>query len=178
MSEAMETKELYENVVIKKHDDKLNVSYWFRHDGKPYVFVTTEKEHTKNYFENDKGSLIGCGFVDPSKIVQWDNVDKTRVRAFDYGGNEIPDHGCIIDPRVETITSIVCSSYQHSGTSNQEDTVGICIFTGSGKPILVNNHRQFLRDRTIKFYHEFRTLIENNKVTPLADRIKTIPPQL
>jgi hypothetical protein len=44
MYEALETKVQYENAIMGKNGldaGKIDVSYWFRHDGKPHVFVTT-----------------------------------------------------------------------------------------------------------------------------------------
>src|SRR5215213_3512831 len=135
MYTAMETKEIYEKEITGKIDGDIHVSYWIRIDGKPYVFVTTEAVPTKNYFDNSKKSIIGCGFSAPSKVVQWSTGKQTQV--FDFDNNEISDHGCEMDPRVEPITSIVCSSYVPSEASSFESTVGICVFAGGVNSILV-----------------------------------------
>jgi hypothetical protein len=91
--------------------------------------------------------------------------------------------------RVETITSIVCSSYQPSGSTSPEAIVGICVFTGSGKPILKKSadkcdpsnasgdsldktYLRVLQERTRKFYDDFHIDIEDKRVTALADRKK------
>lgn len=169
IKEATETIDLYEGEIIKGKDIGLNVSYWFRKEGKPFVFVTTERGNKWNYFENDKNTIIGCAFSEPSKLSEW--VDgKTRV--FEFTGKELPTHGCQMSDRIEVITSIICSSYKPSGSINDEETVGICIFTESGKPINIDQSHTFLKKRTEKFYNDFITNIKNKTITALADRIK------
>jgi hypothetical protein len=173
MVRAMETKRRYEKEVLKNYNDQLHVSYWFVHNGKPYVFVTTENGDTQNNYDNDKESLIGCGFFEPSKITQWDgNV----TVAFNFWKERIEDHGCRYKPRDdEPIGSIVCASYRPSGSSDPEDTVGICVFsTNKDASVLVGNYLEFVKDEVIKFYEDYHPLIKNNKVTPLEDRKKEV----
>jgi len=173
MREARSTLAQYEKEILGVTDENLNISYWFRHNGDPYVFVTTEKASTKNSFCNNKSSLIGCGFVEPwGRLVEWQGGGKTKV--FEFSGREIHGHGCEMDPRVEPIKAIVCSAYQPSGVNNPEETVGICIFTGSeSRRLLSGGYKEFLQKRTKSFYEGFKTRIENHLITALADRPKS-----
>ena len=171
IKEATETKESYEEIVLKHNDSELNVSYWIRHDGKPFVFVTTEKGNKKYEFENNSSSIIGCAFSAPSKLVQWNAISNTRV--FEFTGNkEIKNHDCVMFPRIEEITNIICSSYKPSGTVNDEETVGICIFTGGKKPINIDKNHVFLRKKTEAFYNNFVPYIKDKTITTLAERMQ------
>jgi hypothetical protein len=171
MREAIDTMQRYQKEIMRSTDDNLNVSYWIRHDGAPYVFVTTEKGDTQDNFRNDRSSIIGCGFDSPSKVVDWQEKGKTRV--FDFAAQEKHGHGCEMDPRVEPIKQIVCSAYQPSGAKASEATVGICVFTASDKHILVGDYQKLLRKRTIEFYEAFHARIENRQVTTLNERRKS-----
>jgi hypothetical protein len=171
MHDALTTKVNFQKDVLAFFDDSLEVSYFIRYDNKPYVSVTTETERTKNYYEKDKTSIIGCGFLAPGKVVEWKSNDTARVFDFETD-KELPDVGCDIKPRSEPIKSIVCSAFLPSETSNPDFTVGICIFTGSNESILVGKYRNFLRDRTREFSNKFHDAIENKMLTPLAERLK------
>lgn len=81
MYEALETKSLYQKEVIMKEDDKLHVSYWFVHNGKPYIFVSTEKNKTTNNYESNSKSIIGCGFGSPNTFTEWQESDKQGLKA-------------------------------------------------------------------------------------------------
>lgn len=179
MYEVVETKEFFKRNYIKNEDfingedAKLDISYWFRHNGNPYIFVTTEKGDTQKWYENDKSSIIGCGFFDPSKVVECkgDCKNPANTRVYDFDGNEKIDHGCTMRPRDdEPISSIVCVAYQPSGNLSREATVGICAFTGGRKPILIDGYREYLRQRADVFYQRFGKRIADKKVTPLAER--------
>jgi hypothetical protein len=170
MHQALQTKSAFEKTVLSSNDPNLSVSYWFRYEGSPYVFVTTENQPTQDHFPNDNTSLIGCGFVALNKIV---SSDKNGIRAFEFDSDEEDKkHTCEKAPRAEEIKSIVCSAFQSSATSNRDATVGICVFTSSEKSILIPDHRKFLRDETKAFYNRFQKSIEEKTVTALFERTK------
>ncbi|MCU1264513.1 MAG: hypothetical protein JWM21_831 [Acidobacteria bacterium] len=51
--EALRTERSYrQDYASAKGDPNLSISYWFRHNEKPYVFVTTEIPHNTKFFEN------------------------------------------------------------------------------------------------------------------------------
>jgi hypothetical protein len=187
LSHAKETRRLFERDVLKRYDDKLHVSYWFKHKdllshkGQPTVFVTTEELDTTNAFDTSNESLIGCGFSTPNIIVECKEGcnDKTPKKAdvFDIGANPKLDTTCHMSPRPEEpIYSIACITYKPSGLGD-EYTVGICIFTGDKDRSILDGDeehrksvRNFLWARVDKFYKDFRESIHNGTVTPLAER--------
>jgi hypothetical protein len=170
INKALETKIKYQNAFLSNYDSTLNVSYWFRYQGQPYVFVTTESESTRNSFPNDKTSLIGCGFVDVNRIAAWDEARGTSV--FDFESDEpILGHGCEWMARAEKIRSIACSAFQTSVTQDPKATVGICVFSADKRSILEGAYRDFLRDETRSFYKTFEDSIEKGTIVPLSERL-------
>jgi hypothetical protein len=177
MHYAIETKELYQKET-NTIDGGLDVSYWFMNKywvlgkGKPYVFVTTESKKTQNFFENNEGSIIGCGFSSPSRVAEWKKGGETVV--YDWADNNVSNH-CVMDPRIEPITAIVCGAYRPSGNPSPEATVGICVFTTSTDAKILEGFfgdgtRRFLRGRIESFSKGFEKQLESGEVTALAER--------
>jgi len=76
VTQATETASLYRQYTSDPKDTGLRVSYWYRHNAKPYVFVTTDPNPTTYSFEISDPTIIGCGFADPNRIVSLGNWGK------------------------------------------------------------------------------------------------------
>lgn len=177
---AQETKYQYIGNIAPKEGNKerstlskddLEVSYWIKNQGKIRQIAATENRRTHKQFDHNKQSAIGCGFVLGNHVTEWSNgypkVDNRYPIKIWNAKDEI-----LNDPEAEyfdednrKMTSIVCISYHEE---NPEQTVGICIFTESGKNIFGKDYRDFLRKRARDFFYHVRPLLERKELIPLV----------
>lgn len=170
-TDAIETSNLYRQFTSLPSDSHLGVSYWFRHNGKPYIFVTTEPIPTTFFFENSQPTIIGCGFVDPNRLADWtDGMPKPTIE--DYEGHQILDPRCdMTKVQSAPIKAIVCATFNGTNPPLPDKTVGICVYTPTvGNKLLGNGYRDFLWQRAQKFNKDFIGAIESSDLISLAER--------
>jgi len=167
---AMDTKEEFKKGTKINNDPKLNVSYWFRSDGKIRQVITTENSNFHKSFDDDRTSAIGCGFYYWDAITDWEEKkDPKRVRVFRLD-SEVKDSQCQMKPEDDRkITSIACNSYNQ--TKTPEYTVGICVFTENPTTNIFRNnfYRHFLREKTKEFADYAVPLIRDKQLTPFVE---------
>lgn len=159
-------------IVSNEKDTKgtLNVSYFFRHDGMPNVYATTERRPEQDDFPANSSSVIGCAFSSPNHFAKWDKED-SRVLVWDFESGKPEDRGCKMSPRPnDPISSIVCASY-NSWEQDSALTVGICLFAGDGGRISISKDVEgILKRRASDFYDWALPRIRSHKLIPLKVR--------
>jgi hypothetical protein len=173
--DALETKRKFERDIFGKKNDDIHVSYWFRHNGMPKIFVTTEKEDTKNEFHPDPQSLIGCGFTNPNfanKVIACNGKcgDSMKAIAADFWGENSSEVDCTFAQRPDKpISYIACATLIPGGKDSSETVFGICVFTGGTEPILGKGYHSFLHTKLSEYSNKFGA--DYKSLTPKSERL-------
>jgi len=169
---AHRTKDEFEEKALgikdaKFKDDKLNVSYWYSHEGIINQLATTHDPSAGNTYKIDEESIIGCGFFHQNSSVAWDD---TRIHpvVWPYSGVPVPKETCkYAELQIAKIRSIVCATYNGSGPKSPELTVGICAFTtGTRNVSSNNNYHDFLKAKAEEFYGSVFPVLRNKTLAP------------
>ena len=181
MYDSMETRTAYEAIAKNQTKPKepsndetaetLDVSYFFRYEGVPNVYATTEREPERDDFPNDMTSVIGCAFSFKNHFAWWDKDDPRSVLVWEFNSEDAKNRGCTMTPRKNApITSIVCASY-NPDENDTAFTIGICVFGGGGKHVLISKSvQQLLQKRAKDFYGRAQDRIRTAKLIPLKIR--------
>lgn len=169
---AQETKEQFAKRILGMKDDELsdgkdiNVSYWVNNNGTLRQLGTTHDETAKDSYQVDENSIIGCAFVKQNCSVRWDDKSKQAL-VWPFSGESSLRGNCQYKiPQVAIIKSIVCATYNGSGSQNPEDTVGLCVFTISGRKIFINNYQDFIKEKAEDFYNVVSPLLKKKALIP------------
>lgn len=163
---ALDTKSEYENLAKMSGVD---VSYWFRYGKEPHVYVTTELEPQPASFVADKTSIVGCAFEKPNRHAHWDMNEAQYVTLWDFSDHSQQTNECGMTERPnKPISSILCTSY--NPWSDESLTVGICVFAGDGRHLVVTKETLDLLERRSENFFG-RTYPDSYRhLTPLVKR--------
>jgi hypothetical protein len=155
------------------------ISYWFTHEKEPNIFVTTEADGTKDKFPLDTASIIGCGFVNKNRIIDWsrENGSKTITNVWKFDKTQDKDTRCeMTELDNSPIDNIVCATYTDE---NYPDLpIGICMFTKLNQQyskeqvtlMFEEETRMFLYEKSKNFFAKFRKEIISMELIPQSQR--------
>ena len=158
-------------------DIDVEISYWFTYESQPNIFVTTEAQGTNDQFPKDKTSVIGCGFVQPDKIIEWSKNNNEGAKVWNYDGSKDTDLKCDMTKLSNSpIDNIVCATYKDVHYPN--DVIGICIFTKADRnysveqvqPMFELDTHNFLHTKCVKYFSDFKESIIKNDLIPMSKR--------
>lgn len=167
------------NKMITNAGINVYISYWFNYENEPNIFVTTEADGTNDKFPLDTKSIIGCGFVNKNRIVDWSrhNENKTKANVWKFDKSWDEKTNCeMTELENSPIDNIVCASYRDHNYPNEP--IGICIFTKLNqgysseqtKILFEEETRMFLYEKCKKLFADFREEVINKKIVPKFKR--------